>query len=30
MGWCINCHRERAANDPEKLTKLTDCSTCHY
>ena len=30
MGWCLNCHRERAANDPEKLTKLTDCGTCHY
>lgn len=30
MGWCLNCHRERAADDPEKLTKLTDCGTCHY
>ena len=30
MGWCLTCHRERAANDPEKLTKLTDCGTCHY
>ena len=30
MGWCLECHRERAANDPEKLTKLTDCGTCHY
>jgi hypothetical protein len=30
MGWCLNCHRERAAEDPEKLTKLTDCGTCHY
>jgi hypothetical protein len=32
MGWCLNCHKQRAAaaNDPEKLTKLTDCGTCHY
>lgn len=30
MGWCLSCHRSRAANDPEKLTKLTDCGTCHY
>ena len=30
MGWCLNCHRTRAADDPEKLTKLTDCGTCHY
>ncbi len=30
MGWCLTCHRERAAEDPEKLTKLTDCGTCHY
>ena len=30
MGWCLNCHRAALANDPEKLTKLTDCGTCHY
>jgi len=30
MGWCLNCHKARAAGDPEKLTKLTDCGTCHY
>jgi hypothetical protein len=30
MGWCLNCHRQKAANDPVKLTKLTDCGTCHY
>ena len=30
MGWCLNCHRTRFANDPERLTKLTDCGTCHY
>jgi hypothetical protein len=30
MGWCLDCHKERTANDPEKRTKLTDCSTCHY
>jgi hypothetical protein len=29
MGWCLKCHRNKAANDPEKLTRLTDCSTCH-
>jgi hypothetical protein len=30
MGWCLNCHRARTANDPEKRVKLTDCGTCHY
>lgn len=30
MGWCLSCHKQRAANDPVKLQKLTDCSTCHY
>ena len=30
MGWCLNCHKTRFADDPEKLTKLTDCGTCHY
>jgi hypothetical protein len=30
MGWCITCHRQRAGDDQEKLTKLTDCGTCHY
>jgi hypothetical protein len=30
MGWCLDCHRERAGDDVEKLTKLTDCGTCHY
>jgi len=29
MGWCLNCHRQRAAGDEEKLIKLTDCATCH-
>lgn len=29
MGWCLNCHRTKAAIDPEKLTRLTDCATCH-
>jgi hypothetical protein len=29
MGWCLNCHRTKAANDPEKFTRLTDCATCH-
>jgi hypothetical protein len=30
MGWCLNCHREKAANDPVLMAKLTDCATCHY
>jgi hypothetical protein len=30
MGWCLKCHRTRFADDPERLTKLTDCGTCHY
>lgn len=30
MGWCLKCHRQSAADNPELLTKLTDCSTCHY
>ena len=30
MGWCIDCHREKAGDDEVKLTKLTDCGTCHY
>jgi hypothetical protein len=29
MGWCLKCHREKAEGNPELLTKLTDCSTCH-
>jgi hypothetical protein len=30
MGWCLNCHRQKAKDDPVLLAKLTDCSTCHY
>ncbi len=30
MGWCLNCHRQKAANNPVLYTKLTDCGTCHY
>ena len=30
MGWCLNCHRQKAQNDPVLLAKLTDCGTCHY
>jgi len=30
MGWCINCHKTKTANDPVKRTKLLDCGTCHY
>jgi hypothetical protein len=29
MGWCLACHRSRFANDPVRLTKLTDCENCH-
>jgi len=29
MGWCLSCHRTKAADDPEKLARLTDCGTCH-
>jgi hypothetical protein len=29
MGWCLDCHRTRSANDQEKLAKLIDCATCH-
>ena len=27
MGWCLDCHSKQA---PEKWTRLSDCSTCHY
>lgn len=27
MGWCLDCHRKQA---PEKWTRLSDCSLCHY
>ncbi len=30
MGWCLNCHRQKAQGNPELYTKLTDCGTCHY
>jgi hypothetical protein len=29
MGWCLNCHRARYADNPIMLAKLTDCVTCH-
>jgi hypothetical protein len=29
MGWCLHCHRTKAANDEILLTKLQDCGTCH-
>ena len=29
MGWCLNCHRSKAGDDAEKLTRLIQCSTCH-
>jgi hypothetical protein len=30
MGWCLDCHKEKAGDDKEKFIKLTDCGTCHY
>jgi hypothetical protein len=30
MGWCLNCHIEKAGDDAALRTKLTDCTTCHY
>lgn len=30
MGWCLDCHKEKAGDDEEKFIKLTDCGTCHY
>lgn len=30
MGWCLNCHKAKTVDDPEKRTKLLDCGTCHY
>lgn len=29
MGWCLDCHRTRAAEDEILMIKLTDCGTCH-
>ncbi|MCX7608785.1 MAG: cytochrome c family protein [Anaerolineales bacterium] len=29
MGWCLNCHRQHAGDDQEKLMRLIDCATCH-
>lgn len=29
MGWCLHCHRTRAAGDEVLLTRLQDCGTCH-
>ena len=30
MGWCINCHTQKSANNPALREKLLDCGTCHY
>ncbi|NIV16516.1 MAG: cytochrome C [Aliifodinibius sp.] len=30
MGWCLDCHIERAGENEELKTKLLDCTTCHY
>ncbi len=30
MGWCLDCHVEKAGEDQEMLIILTDCGTCHY
>ncbi len=29
MGWCLHCHRTRAAGNEALLTRLQDCGTCH-
>jgi hypothetical protein len=29
MGWCLNCHRIKSADNPEMRIRLTDCATCH-
>jgi len=29
MGWCLHCHRTRAAGNEDLLTRLQDCATCH-
>ncbi len=29
MGWCLSCHRTKAAGNQEKLIRLTSCTTCH-
>lgn len=29
MGWCLHCHRQKAAHDEQLLIRLTDCGTCH-
>jgi hypothetical protein len=29
MGWCLNCHIERAGDDHELKVRLIDCYTCH-
>lgn len=30
MGWCLDCHRDSAAEDTEEWERLSDCSLCHY
>jgi hypothetical protein len=29
MGWCLHCHRTKAAGNEALMTILTDCATCH-
>ena len=29
MGWCLDCHRARSADDEVLRTRLIDCGTCH-
>jgi hypothetical protein len=29
MGWCLHCHRTRAAGNEALEIRLTDCGTCH-
>ena len=30
MGWCLNCHKQKAQANPVLYARLTDCGTCHY
>jgi hypothetical protein len=29
MGWCVACHRQKQADHPGELARLTECITCH-
>jgi len=29
MGWCLECHRRKQAEQPDRRATLTECTTCH-